>query len=163
MLKSPARKPIATDKPARITGDAATKVSEMARVEPNDPRKSAPYAPLTASQDSVNHATDPNTSHRSGSVKTKTSAPATSAVNTASTGMTMACKKPLFVPATSARSADVGSTASVAADVSASVRSSSWMLTTRLPLALGSQRRDQRQGCYRPYTSPTRLHRFRRG
>ena len=41
MLNRPARKPIATPRPVRISGVAAVSVSEIARSEPTEPWSSA--------------------------------------------------------------------------------------------------------------------------
>ncbi len=92
MLNNPARKPSATANPARITGDAETSVSDMARGDPAAPRNSAEYAPLTDCQAALRYSPGSlrRMRHNSGSVITRISAPMMSAVTTARIGTRMA-------------------------------------------------------------------------
>src|SRR5688500_3752834 len=89
MLKRPALNASATDSPAKMSGVASTSVRFNASVLPSDESKSARYALEETSHDLENASPGslnrlPHASSASGSVKTMTSAPITSADRIAS-------------------------------------------------------------------------------
>ncbi len=102
MLKSPARKPIATDSPPRISGEAAVKVSETARSEPNDPSKRAMEA-SRASRSVLPRASPPRLRHSSMSVTTMMTPETMSAVRIASAGTSTAVRQSTSMPDSSSR------------------------------------------------------------